>query len=321
VLSTENIKAKVSEVFKSLERPVLADAVLKIQSEGRAGSERVRDVFPSPLPDLFQDDHMVVLGRYEGTEPLSFLVTGNYLGEEKTFTFTFPIQNQPAYPFVSRLWATQKIAALVEEIRRSGANADPYDILINPKQDPKLKSQAEEVLKLTTRYGILTEYTAFLAKEGELNPSQQLDMAYRNFDERAVKTRVGLESVNQSINNTALQREYSLNRANYYWNANMERVAVPNVQQLGNGAYFLRGTTWVDGRLLGQTNIAPKEVITFGTLEHQKLLSRLVEQGEHAPLSLSGNVLMEIDDKPVLIRGVERTPNPAAGKEVPAKGR
>lgn len=320
VLSTENIKAKVSEVFQSLESPVLADAVLTIQSKAnQTDAKRVRDVFPNPLPDLFQDDHMVVLGRYHGTEPLTFEVTGNYLGNEKTFAFTFPLQDQPAYPFVSRLWATQKIAALVEEIRKSGANADPYDILINPKQDPKLKSQAEEVLKLTTRYGILTEYTAFLAKDGELNPSQQLDMAYRNFDERAVKTRVGLSSVNQSVNNTALQREYSLNRGNYYWNANMEREAVPNVQQLGNGAFFLRGNTWVDGRLIGDPNIAPDNVITFGTREHQKLLDRLVENGEHAPLSLGGNVLMEIDKKPVLIRGAEPTASPTVGKGIPAK--
>ncbi len=71
VLSTENIKAKVSEVFQSLERPLLADAVLVIQSaKGRGDVVRVRDVFPNPLPDLFQDDHMVVLGRYQGTDPL-----------------------------------------------------------------------------------------------------------------------------------------------------------------------------------------------------------------------------------------------------------
>lgn len=323
VLSTENIKAKVAEVFQSLERPVLADAVLKIHSAGKpTETSRASDVFPNPLPDLFQDDHLVVLGRYQGTEPLTFLVQGNYLGHEKTFAFTFPLKDQPSYPFVSRLWATQKIAALVEEIRESGANADPYDILANPKQDPKLKAQAEEVLKLTTRFGILTEYTAFLAKEDEaMDPAKQLEMAYENFNERAVKTRVGLGSVNQSINNTIQQREYSLNRANYYWNANMERVGVSNVQQLGNGAFFRRGTTWVDGRLVARPDVAPQNVITQGTPEYQKLLGRLVKQGEHAPLSLSGNVLMQIGDKPVLIRAAGNAVPPRVGREVPAKER
>ncbi len=175
---------------------------------------------------------------------------------------------------------------------------------------------------MTTRYGILTEYTAFLAKDGKaLDALEQLDMAYRNFDERAVKTRVGISSVNQSINNTALKQGYSLNRGNYFWNDKMERVGFSNVQQVGNGAFFLRGTTWVDGRLVGRPHVTPEEVIHFGTAEYQTLLNRLIETGEHAPLSLSGNVLMEIDEKPVLIQGRERGANPFVGKEVPAKGR
>jgi Ca-activated chloride channel family protein len=158
VLPAENIKTKISQVFQSLERPILADAGLEILGEtGQTDAPRVSDVFPDPLPDLFQDDHLVVLGRYQGTDPLTFRVQGNYLGEEKTFEFTFPLKGQPAHPFVSRLWATQKIAALVQEIRKSGATADPYEILANPKQDARLKSLADDILKLTTRCGILTE--------------------------------------------------------------------------------------------------------------------------------------------------------------------
>ncbi len=309
VLPKENIKTKVSQVFQSLARPILADADLEIRdADGQTETTRVCDVYPNPLPDLFQEDHLVVLGRYHGTDPLTFRVQGNYLGEKKTFAFTFPLKDQPAYPFVSRLWATQKIAALVQEIRKSGATADPYEILANPKQDPKLKSLAEEVLKLTTRYGILTEYTAFLAKDTGpwLNPSQQLNRAYSNFDERAVKTRVGLSSVSQSINNSLLQRQYSLNGTNSYWDADMRRVGVSNVQQLGSGAYFLRGSTWVDGRLLNLPNLRPAKTITFGSPAYTTLLNRLVKTGAHTPLSLSGNVLMQIDDKPVLIRGLEK---------------
>ena len=325
VLPTENVKTRLSQVFESLERPILTDAVLETGEPGGSKPKRIRDVFPEPLPDLFQDDQLVVLGRYQGTEPLTFRIRGNYLGEEKTFQFTFPIKDRPSSPFVSRLWATQKIAALVQEIRKSGATADPYDILANPKQDPKLKQLAEEILQLTTRYGILTEYTAFLAQDGSrwLDQNEQLERAYRNFDERAVKTRVGLSSVNQSINNTLLQRQYHLNSANGYWDANMRRVAVPNVQQFGNGAFFLRGTTWVDGRLVDRPNIQPEQVVTFGSSDYQRILSGLVQEQKHTPLSL-GDVLMEIDNKTVLIRSRERPaapPETTPAKGVPAKGR
>ncbi len=137
VLPTEDIQTKIAEVFRSLENPILADARLEIVSDtGRPVPARTGEVFPDPLPDLFEEDHLVVLGRYQGSEPLLFRVRGNYLGAEKTFEFTFPLKDQPAYPFVARLWATRKIADLVRQIRKSGADADPYTILSNPKQDP-----------------------------------------------------------------------------------------------------------------------------------------------------------------------------------------
>ena len=268
VLPTENIQTKIAEVFRSLENPILADAKLEIVSEsGRPVPERTAEIFPNPLPDLFQEDHLVVLGRYQGSEPLLFRVRGNYMGAEKTFEFTFPLKDQPAYPFVARLWATRKIADLVRQIRKSGADADPYTILSNPKQDPGLKSLAADVLKLTTRYGIVTEYTAFLAEAGNtsLSRSEQLNQAYRNFDERAVKTRVGLSSVNQSINNSLLGQQHYLNGGNYYWDANMRRARASGVQQLGNGAYFLRDGTWVDGRLADQAQVTPQQVVRFGS--------------------------------------------------------
>ncbi len=316
VLPTENIQAKIAGVFKSLENPVLADARLDcITPSGQPAPSRIGDVFPNPLPDLFQDDHLVVLGRYQGSGPLTFRIQGNYLGEAKTFEFTFPLKDQPAYPFVVRLWATRKIADLVRQIRHSGAEADPYTILSNPKQDPKLKTLAEDILQLTTRYGIVTEYTAFLAESGNtsLSRSEQLNQAYRNFDERAVKTRVGLSSVNQSINNSLLGQQHYLNGGNYYWDANMRRVAATGVQQLGRGAYFLRGDTWVDGRLADQVQITPQEVVSFGSPAYDKLLHRLVTKGEHTPLSLNGNVLMQIDNKPVLVCPPAANPVAAAG--------
>lgn len=311
VLPSENVKTKVAQLFQSLERPILANAELAIlNAQGQPIPDRIRDVYPNPLPDLFKDDHLVVLGRYEGTEPLKFRLKGNYLGTEKTFEFVFPLKDQPSSPFVSRLWASKKIAALVQEIRKSGANADPYVILTNPKQDPQLKSQAEEVLQLTRRYGIFTEYTAFLAQDEHpwMSRREQLDQAYRNFDERAVKTRVGLSSVNQSINNTVLQRQHWLNGSNYFYDANMKRVAVPNVQQLGKGTFFRRGTTWVDARLVDRPHLTPDKIIPFGSREYETLVNQLVTKGEHTPLSLSGNVLIEINNQPILIQAPENNP-------------
>jgi hypothetical protein len=57
---------------------------------------------------------------------------------------------------VARLWASNKIAVLSEAIRDLGADGATANTteLVN------------EIVRLSTQFGILTEYTAFLAEEG-----------------------------------------------------------------------------------------------------------------------------------------------------------
>ena len=67
-----------------------------------------------------------------------------------------------------RLWASRRIAFLVDQIRQAGAASG--DRLNEVGQtifsDPRFKEIANEILRLSTEFGILTEYTSFLAREG-----------------------------------------------------------------------------------------------------------------------------------------------------------
>ena len=151
---------------------------------------RVSDLVPAKLPDLFKGDQLVLLGQYTGEEPMMIHLTGNYLGKTRTFRFEFkPKSAHVRNAFVSRLWASRKIATLIDAIRQMGAepslriagsfnatrnptqqqirNANPrVNVSADPNADAKLKELTEEILRLTAEYGILTEYTAFLAREG-----------------------------------------------------------------------------------------------------------------------------------------------------------
>ena len=75
--------------------------------------------------------------------------------------------------FIPRLWASRKIAMLVAEISRAGADgASPTPISYSGRGpepsalDPKYKELVDEIVRLSTEFGILTEYTAFLATDG-----------------------------------------------------------------------------------------------------------------------------------------------------------
>ncbi|MGH7199044.1 MAG: hypothetical protein ACREJB_00455, partial [Planctomycetaceae bacterium] len=262
--------------------PVLAGTTLEVlDAGGQPSPRRISDVLPDALPDLFDGDQLVLLGRYHGSEPLTFRLGGNYLGRQRTFRFRFEVDKATTQnAFVPRLWASRKIAELVHAIRQHGANGD-LQTLTASTADPKVKELADEILRMTTEFGILTEYTAFLAREGTdlTRRDDVLAEAVRNFESRAVQTRSGLASVNQSINGQYQLQQSCVNLRNGYYDAGMQRVAIATVQQVNDRAFFRRGNQWVDGQLIG--NEEPKEperTVKFGSPEFRALAETLAAQ-------------------------------------------
>ena len=121
---------------------------------------RITDVAPSRLPDLFKGDQLIVLGKYADEKDLRFVLTGNHLGKSRKFQLKFDSQGATTRnAFVPRLWASRKIARLTDEIRDLGADRTVSE------SDPRLKELTDEIVRLSTEFGILTEYTAFLARK------------------------------------------------------------------------------------------------------------------------------------------------------------
>jgi Ca-activated chloride channel family protein len=315
VLPKEDIELKVAQVFKRLSGPVLADVRLdQVAPDGKLCPtglsplssvwSRVHEVLPATLPDLFEGDQLVVLGQYMGDEPLTFAVSGNYLGTERTFRFTFDLAGATTKnAFVPRLWASRKIAVLIDAIRALGADGGPT--VADAAADPRLKELVEEIVRLSTEFGILTEYTAFLAREGtDLSSKDQvLAEASRNFQSRAMNDRVGLFAVNQSENLNYQRYQGNLNIRNAYYDQNMERVAVARVQQVNDLAFYQRGNRWVDSRLVADEHTAPPtRVVEFGSDEFNELVRRLAAENRQGAVSLSGEILLEVGGETVLVK-------------------
>jgi len=305
-LPKEDVEVKVAQVFKRLAGPVLADTQLAVlDSTGQPAADRVRDMVPGRLPDLFEDDQLVLAGQYLGDEPLTFAVSGNYLGTQRTFQFSFNLENATTRnAFVPRLWASRKIGVLVDAISQLGADGGPREV--NATSDPKVRELVDEVVRLSTEFGILTEYTAFLAREGTdlTNKDAVLAEAVGNFAGRAMNTRSGMGAVNQVTNSFAMTSQAQLNYDNGYFDENMNRVAVAGVQQVSDRAFYRRGARWVDSRIVDkEDSIEPTREIAFGSEEFHGLVRLLAEQGRQGSISLRGDILMVVDGEPILIKG------------------
>ena len=78
---------------------------------GAASTQLVRDLIPSKIPDLFEDDQLILLGQYQEDSPLKFRLHGNCLGKERTFEVQFDFDGATTRnAFVPRLWAARRIA-------------------------------------------------------------------------------------------------------------------------------------------------------------------------------------------------------------------
>lgn len=147
VLPEEDIELKVSSFFAKVSDPVLANPRLTLDSP-----VRLTRVHPSPLPDLFKGDQLVVVGRFEGRGGGTLTLSGTVDGKTQSFTRAVRFRERgQGNEFIPRLWAMRQIGFLLDEIRLRGEN-------------PELK---DEVVRLAREYGIVTPYTSWLILEDE----------------------------------------------------------------------------------------------------------------------------------------------------------
>ncbi len=147
ILPDEDIEVKVSSFFTKIREPVLAGIKITFPDE-----VKVSKIYPTPLPDLFKGDQLVIIGRYSEAGKGKINIQGMLGKEKKNFDYDgkFP-ETSSDYDFLPRLWATRRIGFLLDEIRLNGEN----------------KELKDEITELARKYGIVTPYTAFLIMEDE----------------------------------------------------------------------------------------------------------------------------------------------------------
>ncbi|MEJ0001523.1 MAG: VIT and VWA domain-containing protein [Verrucomicrobiota bacterium] len=147
ILPGQDLEVKISSFFGKIREPVLANVKLTFPD-----GVKVTKLYPQQMPDLFQGDQLVLCGRYDGEGSGDCVIEGDAGGEHETFRVpvTFP-KTADTQPFVPRLWASRRVAYLLDEIRLHGDN-------------PELK---DEATSLARQFGLVTPYTAYLILEDE----------------------------------------------------------------------------------------------------------------------------------------------------------
>ncbi len=290
VLPKEDVEVKVGRVFDRLRGPLLTKPMLRVLDD----PNRVSDLIPSPLPDVFEGEQILLSGTYRGEAPLHFQLKGATVDGERKFDFTFNLDKaSTANAFVARLWASNKIAVLSEAIRDMGADGATGNTT----------ELVSEIVRLSTQFGILTEYTAFLAEEGTslaaapANASKAAD----NYSEKAMKMRSGPAAVAQQGNLKKGVESKQLNVRNRFLNDKMEAIEITKVQQCQGGALFNKGNRWTDASA-AKAERGPDRTIEIGSAEFGRLVDELATDNRQGLLALRGELLLEHRGQLVLIR-------------------
>jgi Ca-activated chloride channel family protein len=259
----EDLEAKVSRFYSKIASPVLTDLVLN------TSGPKVADIYPNgDLPDLFAGSQAVIVGTYRAPGRATFTLSGKQAAaggpraERFAVTAELPAHST-RYDFLPVLWASRRIGYLLDEVRLH------YN-----------KELVDEIVSLSKEFGIMTEYTAFLAVEPGLTAADARARAESSLT-RASKEVSGAWSVGQAQNADRLRRAAApsavgagaggaggftatygaagqagppgppgpagSNQAFIDAEGRVQRVG--GVQNVGRQTFYQQGDTWVDQRV------------------------------------------------------------------------
>jgi len=272
----EDIEIKVSHFFKKISNPILTDLALKF--------DRIEtsQIYPKELPDLFQGSQLILLGKFDGRGTSGVTLTGSAENEKKEYRYQVDFaREKDKNDFVPVLWATRRIGYLIDQIRLYGKN----------------KELVDEIVVLSKRYGIITEYTSFLIDVDYRVPHAELAERAEQSISRLSARDVGAGAVYQAKNLGGLKK--AALSAPGYFDAEGKMKKVTEVMQLGKKSFFRKGEVWVDSEFEGKRETLKIERFSsayFKLISLKPEISKYLALGDNVIFTLNGTAV-EISDQ------------------------
>jgi Ca-activated chloride channel family protein len=275
----EDIEIKVSHFFTKISHPILTD--LRLKFNGIETSQ----VYPQELPDLFQGSQLIILGKFKGQGNSNVILSGLAENNKKTYEYRVDfVREKDKNEFVPLLWATRRIGYLIDQIRLYGKN----------------KELVDEIVTLSKKYGIITEYTSFLIDADPTVPHQELAERAEHEISKKASMDVGKGAVQQARNLSGMRVAAAPTQGYYDAEGKMRRVT--EVMQAGKKSFFKKGDVWVDSEFEGKGETLKIERFSPA---YFKLISLKSEIGKY--LALGDNVIFTLNGTAVEISDQGKT--------------
>jgi Ca-activated chloride channel family protein len=233
VKPNQDIEASFAKFYGRMTAPVMTDIHLALANID------VNRLYPQILPDLFAGGQIIAVGRYRTAGPTTIHLNGRIGDQAQTFEFPATLagpNSDETYAFVEKLWATRRVGDIINELDLKGKNQELLD----------------ELVRLSTKHGILTPYTAFLADERTVlsaapaNAARARDAFFEKADGLSHST-TGQAGVELRLAKKQMQEQKQTFGGVQGWkdaagNYNVEYGCTV----VGNKAFFKRAGRWTD---------------------------------------------------------------------------
>ena len=244
VTPNEDIEVAVSSLFRKMNEPVLVDVGINF------GQIVTKELTPKNLPDLFREEQLTILGRYEGRGDVVLKLRGIIGSEQHEFSKNVHFSElEPDNDFLPHLWAQRRVAELVDEAALNGGNEE----------------LRREIKRLSEEYGILTPYTSFAAADdGSLRRRHISREAEAYTDAIPISERIRHNRVLE-VRKQAQYREQH-----------------DKIKYIGRKAFHYQNGIWIDNEYDGTSE---RQKIEFNSEAYYELLNHFPELARYSKIA------------------------------------
>lgn len=110
-LGADELLEKITDFFLLINNPVLLNTQIAFDPP------LISETWPSPLPNLYKGQQLILSGRYSQPGPVTMHLSGKSYNTPVNYQYNLDLTDQqdPQYQFLPKLWAKSKIGALTTQ--------------------------------------------------------------------------------------------------------------------------------------------------------------------------------------------------------------
>ena len=144
-LGSNELEDRITKFYLLIRNPVLLNTNMSFSPQV------VSETYPSPLPNLYKGQQMIVAGRYSEAVPVEVHLNGEAFGKPVFYNYQLSLADTSVleYQFLTKIWAKSKIEYLLVKYY----SLDP--------ESEEAKSIREDIIDLSITFGVITPFTSF----------------------------------------------------------------------------------------------------------------------------------------------------------------